>query len=479
MIIEIWNFDERWASPYAPSILFLAMKLNMKRLFSILWPVAILVLPWQTRWIVSQASLSNFPWEQGTVSVYATWFVILAVIILGFVCYPVSYPKPESGMTFLDRLKRHGVVLVAIVFLVVSTFLTTSWAATGMWWVQVMLLSLFAWTLVRARISYVRLSAWFVISLIPHAIIGFFQYFQQDTFASAWLGMADHHPWIHGTSVVEHGLYRVLRAYGGFPHPNIFGGYLAVACTLIPFLAPRVQSSAGRVGLMLTSGLFIFMLMVTYGRAAWIAGLIGFVTSFVIVFRRSDGVDRLRLASVAIVALAVIGLGAVSEWDHLTARFVLSNRLESWSVQTRILSIRDGVAVANERQAFGWGPGAGQIGISAHRAQNEKISFIQAEPPHIAPLAAIVDIGFIGFISFLILAWVLLRRLFCLVPMTVKGIRTKLPVFHPLIVVLAILSAMDHYFWTLWSGQALLAVIIVLALRWQEERGMGNLQTVS
>lgn len=452
---------------------------HLKRAFSILWPIAIFTLPWQTRWIVAPASLSGFPWEQGTVSVYVSWFVIFAVIILGFICYPAALPKPELGMTFVDRLKRHAAILVAIAGLVISTAVTTSWQATGMWWMQAMLLGLFAWTLIRARASFVQMSIWFIVSLLPHAVIGFVQYFQQDTFASAWLGMASHHPWIHGTSVVEHGLYRVLRAYGGFPHPNIFGGWLAAACAIVPFLVFHMKSSIGRIGLMLASGGLAFVLLVTYGRGAWIAAAIGFALSSAMVLYRADSIDRLRLISVVIVMVASVGLGVFSEWDHVSARFVLSNRLESWSVQTRILSIRDGVAVANERQAFGWGPGAGQIGISAHRAQNEKISFIQAEPPHIAPLAAIVDIGFIGFMSFFVIAWILLRRTFRLVPVTVKGIRVKLPIFHPLIVVLAVLAATDHYFWTLWSGQALLVVIIVLALRWQEERGTGNLQMVS
>ncbi|MCW1892148.1 MAG: O-antigen ligase family protein [Candidatus Uhrbacteria bacterium] len=443
---------------------------NFKRLFSILWPVSILALPWQTRWIVDQASLSGFPWEQGTIAFYVSWVVMIAVIVLGFICYPVSLPKALPTTSFIQRLKRHAFVLVAFIVLVVATGMTTSWSATGMWWTQVVIASLFVWTLVRAQVSFVRMAVWFVVSLVPHAAIGFFQYFHQDTFSSSWLGMANHHPWDHGTSVVEHGLYRVLRAYGGFPHPNIFGGWLAVALTVIPFLVSRAQTSWARIGLMLTSGVFAFILLVTYGRGAWIAGAIGFSVAMIMAFRRGDEVDRLRLASVAFVMVAALGLGMFSEWDHLSARFELSNRLESWSVQTRILSIRDGIDVANQRQIFGWGPGAGQVGIAAHRAQNPKIFFIQSEPPHIAPLAGIVDLGFVGFIALFFIAWLLLRGVFQLIPVTVKGIRLKLPVFHPLILVFVLLASLDHYFWTLWSGHTLFAVIAILALRWQRER---------
>ena len=121
----------------------------------------------------------------------------------------------------------HSTFLVFFLFLISFVF-TASRVATAQWWIHFFLLTVFAWTLIRARVSSRTVATWFVISLLPHAFLGIWQYASQEIVAMTWFGIAAQDPSVAGVSVVEAGPMRVLRAYGGFPHPNIFGGWLAM-----------------------------------------------------------------------------------------------------------------------------------------------------------------------------------------------------------------------------------------------------------
>ncbi|HWQ99312.1 MAG TPA: hypothetical protein VN397_00500, partial [Candidatus Methylomirabilis sp.] len=212
----------------------------ISRVFGIAWRLAILALPWQTRWIFHEGSVGSSPWEQGTVAVYASWGVLLLAIGTGLA---VAWRKRSdrgtrnSGLGLHDGRKVQGphskfqLAAVAFAVLLAISLFTSSRTATFLWWSHAVILGLFACTLVRAEVEATSVMRWFVLSLIPHAALGVWQFARQDIIGSTLLGIATQHPWTSGVSVVEHGLYRVLRAYGGFPHPNVFGGWLAVGLT--------------------------------------------------------------------------------------------------------------------------------------------------------------------------------------------------------------------------------------------------------
>ena len=57
-------------------------------IFTWLWRVALLLLPWQIRWFVG-VELVGWPWEQGALSVYASLIPLIGTVLWAhFVCGP-------------------------------------------------------------------------------------------------------------------------------------------------------------------------------------------------------------------------------------------------------------------------------------------------------------------------------------------------------------------------------------------------------
>jgi O-antigen ligase len=429
-------------------------------LFAILWRLTILVLPWQTRWIFSYGSLSGYSWEEGTICVYASWVLILATVAAGlFAQSGIGTRHAARGTQDAESLIAPSNVLaslgfIAIILVILSLF-TSSWAATLLWWSHLVLLALFAWVLVRLRVSRQSLALWFVASLVPHAALGIQQFFAQKIYGSTLLGIAMHNGWDVGVSVVEHGLYRVLRAYGGFPHPNIFAGWLAVGLTLLPDLARRSRSKLETYFLILCSVLFSIALVFSFSRGAWAAAFIGFIATCVISLKRSPSrADAQAVWIIVCTVVACAAFGTVTQWDHVNARFVLSNRLERWSIEQRTTSLREGIDAWRTRPAVGWGPGASVVGVLALRGG---VTSTSPEPPHMVPLVILLETGAVGFLVILCITCLLLRRLW-------KSPRCWDAI--PLLVALIPLLLTDHYSWTLWAGQALvMCVALLLILR--------------
>ncbi|MFA5130113.1 MAG: O-antigen ligase family protein [Patescibacteria group bacterium] len=430
----------------------------ISKLYSVLWPLAILILPWQTRWIFAQGSIGSYPWEQGTLCVYASWILLLLAAGFGFAV--AGWERIKS----MCNWKHAKILAIAVALLILPAIMTSSWHASFMWWAQAIILTLFIWSLVAVRISFARAASWFLISLIPEMILGFVQYINQDVSASSWLGIAEQHPWVHGTSVVEHGLYRVLRAYAGFPHPNIFGGWLAIALVLIPMLIPAARYRY-RPFLAILAALFSFVLVLTFSRSAWLATAIGFAVAAIAAFFSSSTSDR--KTAVILFSIAAIGsglLGVYTQWDHVNTRLQNTETLELLSEFTRSQALREGIDAWKKRPLFGWGEGATNLGIAEVRKTTPFLIPLAPEPPHVAPLAALVDIGVVGILGAVLLAAFLLLASIRRQTISIKGKSITIPYPDPLILTLIALACIDHYLWTTWSGQALLAMVVGLVV---------------
>ncbi|OGL74084.1 hypothetical protein A3E39_00635 [Candidatus Uhrbacteria bacterium RIFCSPHIGHO2_12_FULL_60_25] len=430
------------------------------RLFDVAWRLAILALPWQTRWIYQQGMIGGSLWEQGTGATYLSWSFVLIAVFLSFLVARLQNREPgtwnreplqKGGLRFPVPRSRFPIAL--LVLLIVS-FFTASPTATSLWWLHVAILTLFAWTLVRAHVD---VTPWFILSLVPHAALGVWQYAAQDITGSTLLGIATQHPWTSGVSVVEHGLYRVLRAYGGFPHPNILGGWLAVGLTLLPGLARRSRSNPETLGLAACAVLFATALVLTFSRGAWIAAIVGLILAAWSVVRTSHA-DQDRQATWLVLAATVVAVaaGLASQWDHVTARFTPTLRLERWSIEQRSYAVEEGWDAFLARPIVGWGPGSSLVAITTTRqAKFSSRLTVPPEPPHYVPLVALIETGIAGVLAMAYLAWRLLRP-----ALGRDRWRTSLP----LLSVLGLLMLTDHYLWTLWAGQALVMLVVAMLI---------------
>lgn len=420
-----------------------------------LWLIAIFVLPWQTRWFWNGPMLDGYAWEQGRLSFYVSLLPMIATIMWAWKIWRgrCSF-SPCEGETERGLSLRWS--LMGACFLIVSIFSVFP-KATLQWWFQILMLVGFGWALIQLRIPVRSLMIGFVVSLFSHAALGIYQYVTQIVIESSWLGMATQYPLTPGVSVVAVGVSRVLRAYGGFPHPNIFGGWLVMGLIVVTQLFQTAKQRLESLAWALIGVLFSVVLVLTFSRSAWLAAAVGlicfFVMPFVIPPIRIGGIHSIfrwipacagmtdkgamdKKRSLFFVALIFLVFAVALYHERAVAfpRFTIDQRLEQQSLSERQIGWSSGWNLFFHHPLVGVGPGA-----TAFALQSQLI-------PHNVLLLALDELGLIGFIglAFVFVRW---KR------------QTSMLFFLPLF----ILCFFDHYFWSLWSGQVLVMIAFVMA----------------
>lgn len=419
-----------------------AMAWNRKRLADIFWRITVVLLPWQTRWFQEGPLVQGFHWEMGNVAMYASWIPMLITILLSAFVSEKNVGAPLAGALSL-RDRAGTAPTIGVILLALASFFTLSPRATGQWWAQILLLVLFVRALVRLRVPVRSYISWTVISLLPHVLLGLEQFAAQIVWGSKWLGMAPQNPMTPGVSVVGWNGQRVLRAYGGFPHPNIFGGWLAAALPFTVWLA-RGSSRNAAIGWSALALIYAMALVQTFSRSAWIAAFVGLLAVSIQLFRSSEQARRQTFGWIAIlVILCGAAIETTKDFSLVASRFQTDSRLETKSLDERGGSLRDGWNVFVHRPWFGTGPNASLLAPESGPV-----------PTHNVPLLALSEIGLIGIAGLVLLGWHFRNRL------------RPGDIWLAPTAVLAVLMLFDHYPWSLWSGQVLAAAMIAaIALR--------------
>lgn len=410
---------------------------RLDQLFGILWRFAIVLLPWQTRWFFEGPALGGYPWEGGRVSVYVSWVAMIVTIAVGCLLRGARrVPGPRGGRRGWATFVSAMVGVLAIVLLFLSTYPLATWQ----WLVEVFLLGCFAWVLVRS-IERDDLARWIVYAIIPHAVLGIAQHVSQAVVGSKWLGMASQNPLTPGVSIVEVVGRRWLRAYGGFPHPNILGGWLVlgIGCALRLVSLKKAQ----RVFLYGALTIFSVCLVLTFSRSAWLALVFFLIVTSIEVSRLKQTVNRRSWMVACGFVLAVVATTIAARWPLVAVRGDSQTRLEQRSVDERLQGWRNGVALFEGHSWMGVGPRATGFALL-----KEGIVSANTIPvlPHVVPLLILDEVGLVGA---LLLLWAAYRcRRAILSNPLFLGV---LPIFF-----------LDHYPWSTWSGLAWSMLIFCL-----------------
>ena len=330
-------------------------------------------------------------------------------------------------------------IAIGVISLLIPAVFTFSPRATLQWWMETGLLIGFAMALTRMQIPRAEFSKWFVFSLIPHALLALWQFFVQAVVGIKWFGIAAQDPLARGVSVIAAAGHRILRAYGGLPHPNILGGWLAIA---LPSLTTSFPLRAGREKWLWLAITFLFTsaLVLTFSRAAWIAAAIGIM--FVLIKDR-----RGYAAVLSTIAVAVALTGFIARVP-LFARADLTERLETKSFNERAFAWRQGWEIFREHPLVGIGYGSTILGLSEKDPwKKHDASLGSPVPPHNVPQLVLIELGLLGLLGIVILY---------------GYSSTHLLIYSPFISSLFILSIFDHYPWSLWSGKALVMTVYLL-----------------
>jgi O-antigen ligase len=416
--------------------------------------LAVLALPWQTRWFQEGPRLAGYPWEEGRISVYGSELLMIATIILGLF---VLLARQKTDQVKRTHPSRTVLIVLGVSFFAFSFFTTSSLRGTTEWWMEALVLGAFFWTL-KQWVSLREFSFWFVLSLLPHALLGIWQAMSQQAVGAALLGIAAQEPAVRGVAVIEAGGLRWLRSYGGFPHPNILGGWLVVG-VLVASVALKEQLLARKQRIFYYLSLVVCSLglVFSYSRSAWLSLVLFLgVSALSLLFSREK---THRLQSLLVMSLILLScMSAILIRPNLIfVRAQTETRLEQKSLSERAQGIQNGLRILREHPFVGSGFGANGLVIAELDLKEGHAPTIPISP-HFIPLLAAAELGLVGMALLFVILLFLLRIRDGLIQ---RRHFFSLSTILPLLVLLPI-PCVDHYLWSYWSGKVLCFVAFFL-----------------
>jgi O-antigen ligase len=411
--------------------------------------VAVFLLPWQSRWIYQDLTINGSSWEYGRLSLYAVELLILLAFVLR------GRPRVAPNLSPFVRcaVLFCGTLLVSASFSQNATLALASlphfFSATALFLL-----------LIDERTN-LRHAAWaFVAGLSIPCTLAWYQVVSGTSPVSSWLGLAPHDAATLGQSVVETVSGRMLRGYGTFPHPNVFGGYLAVGLIALTWLTRGIRTRGTRLMVAALACLLASTLIITFSRSAWLGAAVGFalLAGMTIWTRRTVSrravlfvsfiLTTMLLTTVAFHSAAFTRLGAL---DGQTG-----SRLEARSIEERIGSYAGFRDIFLMNAIMGVGPGNDTAALATIYPGREAWSY---QPVHNAILLAFAEIG-------LILLFPIIRFLITFVRLVrMNTSSTGALIALSLLIVLFPIALLDHYLWSLWPGMAVASFTIGFSMR--------------
>ncbi|MBI5135142.1 O-antigen ligase family protein [Candidatus Uhrbacteria bacterium] len=457
------------------------------------------LLPLQTQWIFRAGQLRGQPWEYGTIGIFA-----VDVLVIGLALWEagVAWRAPGSqGMLRLNGLGTVGwwigaLLLQILLSIIAAKDRSIAWIHT-LWVAEAIALG---WMVARSSVPR-QIAGAFVAGGALQALLGLWQFFTQSTFASTLFGLAVHPTWQGGTSVIEVVGERWLRAYGGLPHPNILGGWMAVAIIIASFLLstegrPRIRLLLYCCIAVLSSGL-----AVSFSRSAWIAAAVGTVVVFLLSLRatisrhpglaslpagrygiRSDsghpasrekrdqaGMTTRLLLPLSIVFFSISAI-LLPYRSLLVTRLESTARLEQISINQRGQQYQQAWELVRSQSWIRSGGWVGVAGIGNYTRvvsdRHPDMPVWSIQPVHNVFALVAVELHRISLFWVALIVYYTFKKSLGITPLSSLRRHIKTALQDPrstlslaLFVALLPLLFLDHYFWSLHGGLLLLGAV--------------------
>lgn len=388
------------------------------------------LLPWQTRYIFWRPWVGTTESEFGTISLYAT--MILSVIGAGF--FALDGYRKKSGAWSSWKVGITGAVIVI---------------AAGVLWLQTYPSATHAWALnavCAACLGFVarnlakqnkkRAQQAIFLGFVPPLLLGIWQMFAGFSPGSSILGLAVRNAAQLGDAVLVVEGVRILRMYGTFPHPNIFGTALALS-----FAATMTMTAITKkkMHMLIVVGTCIALALGISRSAALAIACVSLVWVL-----REVRYKKIMLALVAAIAPLV--------W---MTQFIAPNLLAirgTSAIEMQSLSERvEQVTAWKDVMSHG-----GILGVGMYKypeALAERAETFQAawtyQPVHNVFLLLLAELG-VWWFTFAI--FVAARAVWLL--------KNEAWRMAPFLVALWSLAWFDHALWTSWTGMAYTAICI-------------------
>jgi len=317
------------------------------------------------------------------------------------------------------------------------------------------------------------------------SIIGISQFIFQHSLELSWLRESVIATDIPGVAKIIFNGKKYIRAYGTFPHPNVFAGFLSLS-GILSFIGLSKESFNFQFNqnkwLKLAIILQIVALGLTFSKSAILGLLMGLLilfytkltpekeSSFMLTrivprgtisfFKNLAPFKKVLLLSVAMLALLTL-----SKFD-LTASIIQP-------IKERLIYINVSRGTILNNPIFG--SGAGQFVLNMAKYSQKTLLVWEFQPVHNVFLLIWSELGLIGLISFFLVGLASFKTIFRENNIVPPAYRTgRRGTIFTLLLKLAFISQItillfDHYHWDIQQGQILLWLFITLPFLLQKE----------
>lgn len=449
----------------------MSTSLFSERVGRLLTLACLFLLPWQTRYIFWSPWAGTTESEFGVISLYATVLLALAAAVAWVVT------EVQRGAYTKKQLAISGVTILCLTAAFVAAYPSPSHA----WILNAGFSLLLGYATYKTAHQNSRATIYAVfVGLILVFGLGLWQMIVGWSPASSWLGLASRSAEHLGDSVIIIEGQRILRMYGSFPHPNIFGTAIALMFGAIASVSFRHRPQAQQEG-----GGEIFKNQVQESRRSpttfemtWKFRLLVAIPLLIVAVLFC--ISRSAALAMACALIAYLGLSyknilkrralflialffPVLIWTlQFISPSLLALRGQSFAEQQ---SISERVAQMGEwwqvmEQNGVWGTGIYHYPQAIADIQGASLPAWAYQPVHNVFLLVIAELGLFWCAVIVIGACVILKEFF------VDRRIFQLPNFPtsllPLLITIFSLSCFDHALWTSWSGMSYMAVAIAL-----------------
>ena len=374
----------------------------LKFFFQYSFYLFVFLLPWQTKLILRPGE-TNFI----EISLYVSQLILL-IILVAFFIYRYRHKDNDRGITSIWYF------LAGLEIFVFASFFKAPDQVLAFYHYIVFLQAIGLFYLLREGTLFkgyeesyfdkLSLIYVFLTSIFFQAVLGIYQFFTQSAFAFKYLGLAAHDPQDLGVAVIETASGRFLRAYGGFDHPNIFGGVLVIALILVAYLLVKKKVLDSNRQVFESIGFFIFYffalfaLFFTFSRAAWLAYAVGLFVLLISLIIRKDRWMIGRFLALIFFSAILLAIIAQPYQDLLAVRIEATTRLEQKSINERMLYIRQAKNLIKQNLFFGTGIGNYEVALANENAH--QLPAYANQPVHNGFLLVLSENGLFAFLFF-------------------------------------------------------------------------------
>ncbi len=426
----------------------------LTKILKYLFYTFIFFLPWHIIYIVREVFYGIEKWQYGTIGIYISDVVLVLWILLSIYLYK------ELILTYIFKRPRF---LLAGLLLSLWSFTTIIWADDKMlafYFAIKLSIALDLFFLVQIIPFKIRnISIVFLISVLIQSLIGLYQFITQQSFTQKFLGLQYHDVFSGGNAIVHISGERWLRAYGGTPHPNIFGSVLLCVLLMGIFLFIKNKDKMlSKTLILITINIITANILYTFSRTIWLTSLLCVFTFIIYIYNNKKYSFRQLTVPLLLIAATILLIVSLSH-NLFFNRVSQDTTLSHNSVSDRALYLSQSKSLITSHPFCG--TGIGNYTNTLKKESPVKRPLWQYQPVHNIYLLITSETGLIGFGLFITFIF----TIFYIFYKNKKNVTLVRFTFITLFIGMLFISLFDHLAWTSHFGLFALFLLGGLSLR--------------